>query len=189
MRQTSGRSSGRTGAGSCRFPKSAACIIDTSGGRPDPTSPHPVQHPHPYARHYPSIPAAPPVPGEIHRATWRRRRLTAPLRTNRPSDSERVGPAQAHGSTKRLGRGFGEGQGRAGGPRRVSLAKTRSGGQAVDLSALIWGQSRLMISMLLNLLRLCPFLCGGHRQLALQNLALRQQLAAYKRTASRPKLA
>jgi len=46
-----------------------------------------------------------------------------------------------------------------------------------------------MISLLLNLLRLCPFLCGGHRQLALQNLALRQQLAAYKRTASRPKLA
>ena len=45
-----------------------------------------------------------------------------------------------------------------------------------------------MISMLLHLLRLCPFLCGGHRQLALENLALHQQLAVYKRTAGRPKL-
>src|SRR5229473_4477752 len=45
-----------------------------------------------------------------------------------------------------------------------------------------------MIGLLLNLLRLCPFLCGGHRQLALENFALRQQLAVYKRTANRPKL-
>jgi putative transposase len=45
-----------------------------------------------------------------------------------------------------------------------------------------------MISTLLDLLRLCPFLFGGHRQLALENVALRQQLAVYKRTASRPKL-
>ena len=45
-----------------------------------------------------------------------------------------------------------------------------------------------MISILLHLLRLCPFLCGGHRQLALDNLALRQQLAVYKRIAKRPKL-
>src|SRR5262245_20068305 len=45
-----------------------------------------------------------------------------------------------------------------------------------------------MIILLLYLLRLFPFLCGGHRQLALENLALRQQLAVYKRTANRPKL-
>ena len=45
-----------------------------------------------------------------------------------------------------------------------------------------------MISTLLHLVRLLPFLCGGHRQLALENLALRQQLAVYKRTAPRPKL-
>jgi putative transposase len=45
-----------------------------------------------------------------------------------------------------------------------------------------------MITFLLHLLRLLPFLCGGHRQLALENLALRQQLAIYKRTVSRPKL-
>jgi putative transposase len=45
-----------------------------------------------------------------------------------------------------------------------------------------------MITLLLRLLRLLPFLCGGHRQLALENLALRHQLAVYKRTVTRPKL-
>src|SRR5437667_9385214 len=45
-----------------------------------------------------------------------------------------------------------------------------------------------MITLLLQLLRLLPFLCGGHHQLALENLALHQQLAVYKRTVPRPKL-
>jgi hypothetical protein len=45
-----------------------------------------------------------------------------------------------------------------------------------------------MITVLLHLLRLLPFFFGGHRQLALENLTLRQQLAVYKRTATRPKL-
>jgi hypothetical protein len=45
-----------------------------------------------------------------------------------------------------------------------------------------------MISTLLQLLRLCPFLCGGHRQLALENLALRHQLTVYRRTVARPRL-
>jgi putative transposase len=45
-----------------------------------------------------------------------------------------------------------------------------------------------MISLLLHLLRLLPFVFGGHRQLALENLALREQLAVYKRTVTRPKL-
>jgi hypothetical protein len=45
-----------------------------------------------------------------------------------------------------------------------------------------------VITLVLHLLRLFPFLLGGHRQLALENLALRQQLAVYKRTAPRPKL-
>ncbi len=45
-----------------------------------------------------------------------------------------------------------------------------------------------MITTLLHLLRLFPFLCGGHRQLALENRALRQQLVVYKRTANRPQL-
>jgi putative transposase len=45
-----------------------------------------------------------------------------------------------------------------------------------------------MITLLLHLFRALPFLFGGHRQLALENLALRQQLAVYKRTVSRPPL-
>ena len=45
-----------------------------------------------------------------------------------------------------------------------------------------------MITLLLHLFRLLPFLVGGHCQLALENLALRQQLAVYQRTAPRPKL-
>src|SRR5712691_11134856 len=45
-----------------------------------------------------------------------------------------------------------------------------------------------MITLLLHRLRLVPFLCGGHRQLALENLALHQQFAVYKRSVTRPKL-
>src|SRR2546428_5466509 len=45
-----------------------------------------------------------------------------------------------------------------------------------------------MFTLLLHLLRLLPFLFGGHRQLALENLALRHQLAVYKRTVPRPRL-
>jgi putative transposase len=45
-----------------------------------------------------------------------------------------------------------------------------------------------MTTVLLHLFRLLSFLVGGHRQLALENLALRQQLAVYKRTVNRPKL-
>ena len=45
-----------------------------------------------------------------------------------------------------------------------------------------------MVTFLLHCLRLFPFLCGGHRQLALENLALRQQLAVYQRTVTRPRL-
>jgi hypothetical protein len=45
-----------------------------------------------------------------------------------------------------------------------------------------------MITLLLHLLWLLPFLVGGHRQLALENLALRQQLAVYRRLAPRPRL-
>src|SRR5207253_5016148 len=55
-------------------------------------------------------------------------------------------------------------------------------------ACLVQPQSPLVITPALHLLRLLPFLVGGCRQLALENLALRQQLAVYKRTAPRPKL-
>src|SRR6266403_2153301 len=45
-----------------------------------------------------------------------------------------------------------------------------------------------MITLLRHLVRLLPSLAGGHPQLALENLALRQQLVVYKRTMPRPKL-
>jgi hypothetical protein len=45
-----------------------------------------------------------------------------------------------------------------------------------------------MITLLLHLFRLLPVLFGGHRQRALENLALRQQLSVYKRTTTPPKL-
>src|SRR4029077_12570963 len=61
-------------------------------------------------------------------------------------------------------------------------------GQVVDQPALIRRESRPMIILLLHVLRLLPFLCGGHHQLALENLALRQQLAIYKRTTNRLRL-
>jgi hypothetical protein len=63
-----------------------------------------------------------------------------------------------------------------------------SASQVIDLSVLSGHNRGSMITLLLHLLRLLPFLVGGHRQLALENLALRQQLAVYKRTMPRPKL-
>src|SRR5688572_12236154 len=69
----------------------------------------------------------------------------------------------------------------------LSLAKTLSGSQVVDLSAMTRHHLSSMITLLLHLLRVLPFLFG-HRQLALGNLALRQQLAVYKITATQPKL-
>jgi hypothetical protein len=71
---------------------------------------------------------------------------------------------------------------------RLSFAKTPSAGQVVDLSALIRREWPSHDHHVLHLLRLFPFLCGGHRQLALENLALRQQLTVYRRTVARPRL-
>ena len=45
-----------------------------------------------------------------------------------------------------------------------------------------------MITILLHLLRLLPFLVARPRHLALENVALRHQLAVYRRPLRRPKL-
>src|SRR2546425_11908898 len=45
-----------------------------------------------------------------------------------------------------------------------------------------------MVTLLLHLHRLLPMLCRGHRQVALENVALRNQLAVYKKMVNRPKL-
>ena len=44
----------------------------------------------------------------------------------------------------------------------------------------------VMLARLLRVLRLLTVLAGGHRALALENLALRQQLALYQRARPRP---
>src|SRR5881296_812288 len=45
-----------------------------------------------------------------------------------------------------------------------------------------------MVTLLLRLLRLLPLFCCAHRHLAMENLALRHQLAVYKKTVARPKV-
>ena len=72
--------------------------------------------------------------------------------------------------------------------RGLSLATNLSGSQVIDLSAPIRPHLSAIITLLLHLLLLLAVRVGGHRQLALENLALRQQLAVYKRTAPRPRL-
>ena len=70
----------------------------------------------------------------------------------------------------------------------VSFAKTPPAGKRLICQLWSGDNPSLMITLLLHLLRLLPFVCGGHRQLALENLALRQQLTVYQRTVPRPKL-
>jgi len=50
------------------------------------------------------------------------------------------------------------------------------------------GARSLMPAALLVVLRSLALICGGHRAVALENLALRQQLAVFKRTVQRPPL-
>jgi hypothetical protein len=45
-----------------------------------------------------------------------------------------------------------------------------------------------MLAVLLVVLRSLASICSGHRALALENVALRQQLAVFRRTARRPQL-
>jgi hypothetical protein len=43
-----------------------------------------------------------------------------------------------------------------------------------------------MLAALVVVLRSLALICGGHRAVALENLALRQQLAVFRRTVKRP---
>src|SRR5216683_7393981 len=45
-----------------------------------------------------------------------------------------------------------------------------------------------MLAAIVVLLRSLRLICGGHRAVALENLALRQQLAVFKRTVRHPQL-
>src|SRR5262249_26157756 len=70
----------------------------------------------------------------------------------------------------------------------LSFAKTSSARQVVDPSALIRREFQSVTRLLLDLLRLLPFLVGGSRQLALETLALRQQFAVYSEWRPGPRL-
>src|SRR5207249_8895261 len=72
--------------------------------------------------------------------------------------------------------------------RRRHTRSKRDWSSDVCSSDLSGHNPRSIITLLLHLLRLLPFFCGGHRQLAIENLALRQQLTVYKRTTPRPRL-
>jgi hypothetical protein len=73
-------------------------------------------------------------------------------------------------------------------PPYLSFAKNTVRSGSSRSFGLVRPQSPVVITLLLHVLRLLPFLVGGHQQLALENLTLRQQLAVYKRTVPRPKL-
>jgi hypothetical protein len=45
-----------------------------------------------------------------------------------------------------------------------------------------------MLAVLLVALRTLGLICSGHRAVALENVALRQQLAVFRRTVRRPQL-
>jgi hypothetical protein len=60
--------------------------------------------------------------------------------------------------------------------QELSLAKTLSGSRIVDLSTLTRTQSHPMITLLLRLIRLLPYILGGHRQLVLRQNSVRSQV-------------
>jgi hypothetical protein len=71
----------------------------------------------------------------------------------------------------------------------LSFAKTSSAGQLGDLAVWIRSLSQLDDhSPAPPVSAPPPLLVGGHRQLAIENLAVRHQLSVYKRTMTRPKL-
>jgi hypothetical protein len=68
-----GQSSGRRWAGSWRFPKSGACIIATSGKRPDPASPGQSAPPTRHARHRQAVLRTSGSPTSFPWAGWQAR--------------------------------------------------------------------------------------------------------------------
>lgn len=54
--------------------------------------------------------------------------------------------------------------------------------RAAGADCVCWG----MVARVIHLIRLLIVLASGHRHLVLENLALRQQLAVYRRTRPKP---
>src|SRR5712692_4257071 len=70
---------------------------------------------------------------------------------------------------------------------RLWFAKTRSPGVSVD-SVTECATGSCMLTAFILVLRSIGLICRGHRAVALENVALRQQLAALTRTTRRPQL-
>jgi putative transposase len=69
----------------------------------------------------------------------------------------------------------------------LSFAKTRSPHMAVDPVVMARQDTSMLIAVVI-VFRSLALICAGHRAVALENLALRQQLGVLMRTATRPAL-
>jgi putative transposase len=69
----------------------------------------------------------------------------------------------------------------------LSFATIRTG-QVMVASLLVERQNRRVLEMIFVLVRALALACHGHHELVLENLALRQQLNALRRTGTRPQL-
>jgi len=69
----------------------------------------------------------------------------------------------------------------------VSFAKFGAGQATVD-SGCVERQNRRVLETIVVVVRALALACRGHHELVLENLALRQQLAALRRTVARPHL-
>jgi len=69
-----------------------------------------------------------------------------------------------------------------------AVIRQNANGQRLIDSLVDCGARSLMLAALLVVLRSCVLICGGHRAVALKNVALRQQLAVFKRTVQRARV-
>src|SRR5438876_6723330 len=69
----------------------------------------------------------------------------------------------------------------------LSFATIRTGRVTVD-SPRVERQNRRVLEMISVLVRALALACRGHHELVLENLSLRQQLHALRRTGTRPRL-
>src|SRR5882672_2357421 len=70
----------------------------------------------------------------------------------------------------------------------MPVIRQNPNGQRLIDSLVDCGARSLMLAAILIVLRSFSLVCGGHRTVALENLALRQQLAVFTRTVQRPRL-
>src|SRR3954451_3950073 len=72
--------------------------------------------------------------------------------------------------------------------RDLWFANIRSAWQRVDFNKWRAGQSKQMLALFLSVIRFLRLLFSGHQAVAIENAALRLQLAAFQRKRQRPVL-